>query len=163
MSNNTSSVKLNEIDQAWVDALRSGKHKQGTNGYLCEINKGERYECCLGVLLNIREDPTVIIDKTKVVWEYKQPTVVKVASLPAGFLTRSGLFTSVGGFRSIWHIDNSSALSLGGLNDSGHTFAQIADFIEAFPWVVFRHYDEPDGVEFDLPVSFGGGKLVKIG
>jgi hypothetical protein len=157
-----SNTKLNQLDQAWVDALRSGNHKQGIDGYLCKIVSGEMHECCLGVLLNIREDPDVTIDKTSTIWEYKDKNTRVCAALSSRNCENYGFFSIVGGFRDRWVFSERRWESLAGLNDNGYSFIQIADFIEAFPWVVFRHYDEPDGAEFDLPVSFGGGKLVKI-
>jgi hypothetical protein len=157
-----SNTKLNEIDQAWVDALRSGNHKQGVDGKLCEIVGGEKRECCLGVLINIRQDPSVKIEINNDIYIYKEDDGLdRFGTLPRKFLVNSGLFQESGRFRPNWIITTSADSSLASLNDNGCSFVQIADLIEAFPWLVFKHYDEPDGVEFDLPASFGGGKLIK--
>ena len=42
-----------EVKEKWLEALRSGKYKQGRN-VLCSVNEnGDRTYCCLGVLSEI--------------------------------------------------------------------------------------------------------------
>lgn len=46
-------MKMNpEIKQKWVEALRSGRYKQGNNALLIQAQGGARY-CCMGVLCEI--------------------------------------------------------------------------------------------------------------
>lgn len=49
--------KMNpKVKQAWIDALRSGKYKQG-EGYLAQKAGEETFYCCLGVLCELhRQD-----------------------------------------------------------------------------------------------------------
>lgn len=42
-----------ELKTKWVEALRSGKYKQGA-GYLCLSENGRDKFCCLGVVLDIQ-------------------------------------------------------------------------------------------------------------
>jgi hypothetical protein len=41
-----------DIKKAWVNALRSGKYKQG-RGRLCAVDHGDERLCCLGVLCEL--------------------------------------------------------------------------------------------------------------
>ena len=41
-----------EVKQRWLEALRSGRYEQGRE-YLHYTQNGERYFCCLGVLMDI--------------------------------------------------------------------------------------------------------------
>lgn len=42
-----------ELKTKWVEALRSGKYKQG-EGYLSRVDNGAEKFCCLGVVFDIQ-------------------------------------------------------------------------------------------------------------
>lgn len=98
-----------EIKAKWLDALRSGKYKQGTH----TLQKNNCF-CCLGVLCDIVEpegwdegvtDGMVLHDG--------------VQDFPTDrFLEKVGLFADEAG-------------TLAEMNDHGQSFAEIADYIEA--------------------------------
>jgi len=96
----------------WVNALRSGKYKQG-NGYL--YNKEDDSYCCLGVLNKIMP--------------YKYPRTTKVCisrnipeTLRSTKLFKNGNGTMASGATLTEHND--------GVNTSKKTFNEIADIID---------------------------------
>ena len=109
---------ISEIKKKWVEALRSGKYKQGFSRL--KYNNGEdvRY-CCLGVLCEISGRGS---------WNenniYVTPTAAEKLGLPLEVIQWAGLagddadpYIGVE-HASVW-------------NDSrGHSFEQIADLIE---------------------------------
>ena len=108
--------KLNPSAQKWVEALRSGKYEQ-TRGAL---RKGDWF-CCLGVACELAIESGVDIRRTD---EYRGYTgVVPNRLLPPVV----GEWLRLKGRDADW--------SLAGKNDSGKTFAEIADLIE-------QHADE---------------------
>ena len=96
----------NLIKHKWIDALRSGKYKQGKY-YLKTIN--DEY-CCLGVLtqLYVDEHPN-----TSFIENYLPLEVVEWANL-----------------KEINPIINGDFLA--NLNDNGKTFDQIASLIDTY-------------------------------
>lgn len=100
-----------EIKQQWLEALRSGRYKQGQN----RLRSKEDEFCCLGVLCDV-VDPKA--------WERK-------GSDDAGYFSH--------GFQSYFpsHIGNQIGLpdretsEPMSMNDNGKSFAEIADWIEA--------------------------------
>ena len=99
------------IAMKWVEALRSGKYKQGTG----ELhNKKENTYCCLGVLcaingIIINEDNSSLIDRID------DREVLGIHTSNGTFLGDDGMFNT----------------SLDSLNDSGnYTFDEIADIIQ---------------------------------
>lgn len=103
--------KLNPNAQKWVDALRSGKYKQGIG----QLRRGDTF-CCLGVACDIaRED-------LKEEWRGEDfdgndlilPTSVQMW---LGMENRSGFIASIGS-------------KLAAMNDRGTSFAEIANLIE---------------------------------
>lgn len=91
----------------WVKALRSGKYKK-TTGYMMKSGVGF---CCLGVLCDIQ----------KVNWE--ETLRLNTSNIDSAFPNKK----LSGG------LDDQQQECLANLNDSGHEFDYIADFIE-------RHY-----------------------
>lgn len=87
----------------WINALRSGKYRQG-KGFLCRKGK----YCCLGVLNELYPELDLAGDHCKVLLNYK----------------RIGLFGGHG-----W-LEDAYGESLAGLNDTGYTFDEIADIIQ---------------------------------
>lgn len=88
----------------WINALRSGKYKQG-DGEL--YNDKQNTYCCLGVLDTINPDLN-LSNGTRY-------------TLPRGFLI--GLRSSGGGLYD-------TQTSLSDMNDDGYTFDEIADIIQ---------------------------------
>lgn len=94
-----------KLKQDWIDALRSGKYRQG-RGRLCDDSS--RY-CCLGVLCAIQEPPDVSPDGTRT-WDYNPGYIPH--RLSAGLRT-------------------SHKMRLMKMNDNGgSSFTEIADWIE---------------------------------
>lgn len=91
--------------------LRSGKHKQ-TKHYLCREVEGELHYCCLGRASEILGVPKKSIYNTYVFYygDYDG------SSLPDGNWWLKHYGVPYGTLMS--------------MNDAGHTFPQIADFIE---------------------------------
>ena len=103
-----------EVAQKWVDALRSGKYEQGQGRLRTTDNKF----CCLGVLCDISGTSS---------WK----------KAPAGFIYDDGFAFPPASVREWAELDRSNiwfrgeSLSVIELNDTGATFAEIADKIEA--------------------------------
>lgn len=97
-----------QIKKQWVEALRSGKYKQGREYLRTELSKGTYNYCCLGVLCDIKDE---------CIWNsqyYNYPymefpcyTILDWAKL-----------------------DSNTAQDLADMNDSGASFEEIADWIE---------------------------------
>lgn len=106
-----------EVKKAWVKALRSGDYKQGQNKLALRKPHGKTKHCCLGVLCEITPgvkrrqqfDPYFGIYEIAFDGEY--------GYLPPELRERIGLPG-----------DEQEHLTV--LNDSGKTFAEIADYIE---------------------------------
>lgn len=103
----------------WVEALRSGKFRQG-DGALARL-KNKRYEyCCLGVACAIQ--PT--IERT----QQAQEGVYE--SVTYGLFDGEQYYLSEAQRKAIG-LDYHAGQALATMNDDGATFAQIADWIEA--------------------------------
>ena len=97
-----------QIKKQWVEALRSGRYKQGREYLRTELSDGSYNYCCLGVLCDIKEVR---------IWN----------SLYPGYHD-NGLpnFTILDKVK----LDFYTAQKLAGMNDSGASFEEIADWIE---------------------------------
>lgn len=104
-----------EIKKQWVAALRSGEYKQGT-GKL-NLRAGSAF-CCLGVLCDI------YVKQTEVPW-YKLNLSIRGEVLPLEVMKWADLKAAnpIPG--------DGYNLALAHRNDTGETFEQIADLIEA--------------------------------
>lgn len=119
---------LNENAKKWVAALRSGKYEQ------CE--KKLTFDggfCCLGVACMVASESGVLLPDT---WDSE----ASLLSLPSvkgwlGLDCEFGSYVTEEGYRGELTDDN----------DSGKTFAQIADIIES----------EPKGLFVDTAVANG--------
>lgn len=121
-------VPLTPVQQAWVDALRSGNYKQGQ----AVLRDADGRSCCLGVACEMAVDAGVLSDehvKTKYS-EDAEKTVVFYdrAELypPSTVVKWLGLRNDRGG----WDESARNNHTLAGANDDGKTFAEIADLIE---------------------------------
>lgn len=114
--------KMNpEVKKLWVEALRSGKYKQGHN----QLRDDENQFCCLGVLCNLhaqahpeiaarQKDPTAYLHER----EFLPTQVMEWADMEYD----DGTFTNEAG----------GIMSLAGLNDEGRTFRYLANRIEKY-------------------------------
>lgn len=116
------------IKKAWVGALRSGKYTQGRHA-LRETVGDKVTHCCLGVLCELAAEANVVTAEEQAVDDSNVSYAVfggDSAFLPASVMDWSGVDHPKGG----WLGDECDTLT--GLNDSGHTFAEIADIIEQY-------------------------------
>jgi hypothetical protein len=118
-------LKLPEhIKTQWLEALRSGKYKQGKEWL--KIKKGDEWwHCCLGVLCEIREVEQEVRERTT--------SFCGNASLLSNeeltsYLGCNGRFK---GFKVVGE-NEKTYYSLAGLNDAGFSFEGIANVIEKY-------------------------------
>jgi hypothetical protein len=105
-----------EIKAKWLSALRSGEYQQGKQAL-----KLYKKFCCLGVLCDIHSK------ETKNKW-VENIYLDHQGALPQDVIIWAGLKFSD---PSLYYGKFKSIKSLSDLNDSGKTFLQIADLIEA--------------------------------
>lgn len=116
-------TKMNpEVKTKWLEALRSGEYKQGTEA----LRKGDSF-CCLGVLTDI------YIKETGDYWDdpvdaRQNSFNCEEAVLVGEVIEWSGLPDSNPDIPALLSSEEST---LADLNDNGATFKQIADIIEA--------------------------------
>lgn len=126
------------VVKKWVDALRSGKYAQTT-----EKLADENSYCCLGVLSELYCETVKPIKTIREIKEYycdgepyTNVTVLYEGEsevLPKTVMEWAGLETNDGAFRT----SDNKIETLASLNDTGKTFAQIADIIESKPANLF--------------------------
>jgi hypothetical protein len=119
----TDTQKLGPRQQKLVDALRSGKYKQGNR----RLRDGDCF-CCLGVACDISG-----LSEWRQVLQYTC-YVENPAFLPPCVMNHYGFYTIGGGFQE----PHKEFRSLVGLNDAGMPFAEIADIIENDPANFFK-------------------------
>ncbi len=109
-----------EIKAKWVAALRSGEYTQGTG----QLRNTDNNFCCLGVLCNIhaQEHPEIAARQT-----FPEEYLYTSDLLPIDVCNWAGVELAAGDRVVI----NDELRVLSHHNDSGHTFAEIADAIEA--------------------------------
>lgn len=104
-----------EVKTKWLEALRSGKYKQGT----ARLNKGDEY-CCVGVLCDITDQPYHMNDGGKYYDFTKQHKPVDgLCVVPTNFY----------GIENV-HVYYNMNDGTNAWRDNRQTFEQIADFIE---------------------------------
>lgn len=103
-----------EIKAKWVEALRSGKYEQGKHELL---NERGAY-CCLGVLAHVMGVADI----------EREPSLDELHLDVLGPWDRPGDEDFDTDNPETWTTDQRH---LAGMNDSGCTFAEIADYIEA--------------------------------
>ena len=133
-----------EIAEQWVQALRSGQYKQTTT----RLKNAEGGCCCLGVLCTLAPKSVGEFNDLSFEWvetvvedndgEYPcEPHEVRRdhyedSELPTPVMTWAGVSDSCGtiGNEFFRGRDGKEYQSLAELNDSGMSFAEIADIIE---------------------------------
>lgn len=102
-----------EINARWVEALRSGKYKQGNAGL---HDQEDGTHCCLGVLLYT--DGRKPVGQAFCRWAvFSYRGAKSSVGLPKQYVRHLG-------------IEDASVQSLMRMNDSGVPFPKIADWIE---------------------------------
>lgn len=99
----------------WVEALRSGEYAQGV-GYLCKANRdgsNARF-CCLGVYADLFIEAEWEYDYNRT-WVFRTKNGYGASSFLVGDTPPE-----------MMHFAN----RLAAMNDDGHSFDEIADFIE---------------------------------
>lgn len=126
-----------EIKAKWLEALRSGEYQQGRER-LKSPDSNPRY-CCLGVLCDLavkegvaRWDDSVVIDEHVAIDAAGRRAW---AELPFGVAVWAGVVDSGGDPDGNPWVDDPAhdgeRNTLASLNDSGVSFREIADIIEA--------------------------------
>ncbi len=113
-----------DVKRELCKALRSGEYKQGS-GALKENLDGQLYHCCLGVLGEISGR----LLKRKVATDVHDSDGTRVYQYSA----KSGGLEDGGGkfaYLSTDDLSKSIQIVLSGMNDQGHSFEEIAYYIE---------------------------------
>jgi hypothetical protein len=126
-----------DIKKRWVEALRSGLYTQGREA-LCRIDdNGNRTWCCLGVLTDLARQEGIIFegdpepDVESLPYRNPQGFPVSRNYLSRDVVLWSGI-TGVDSFANpVVQLPNGGTLPLAALNDSGVSFREIANLIEA--------------------------------
>jgi hypothetical protein len=126
--------ELNVNAKLWVEALESGKYKQGQRR-LTTVRDGEQFDCCLGVACKLYESvvgglqPKVNEDTwvTYVEYDGHECTV-----LPEKVMNWLGLSECSGRYK-----DGEAYFQLSEKNDNGMSFSEIAAIIRAQPKELF--------------------------
>lgn len=124
-----------EIKALWLAALRSGEYEQGNGQLGYEVDNNQRQFCCLGVLCDLAlKSGAVALTETvdsdgnityASTTQHYGPAVDRFY-LPEVVMDWSGMPDDRG------YLDpDNTEVNLGSKNDSGFTFAEIADIIEA--------------------------------
>jgi len=135
-------MKIGKKQNEWLEALESGKYKQGSDK-LCKIDNNEKYYCCLGVGAIILDDPFEISEL-----KFNGSAYFLESYRKLGLQNSSGNFINESCINSRLTQDELkffpnrkpgySIRSLIHLNDDGGaTFKEIATFIRVNPGRVF--------------------------
>jgi hypothetical protein len=120
------------IKDAWLVALRSGDYEQGQ----CQLRSPENKFCCLGVLSDVlsKDNPEIQWIKTFDYFRISDGEFGSAEVLTQNIANKAGL-TELDPIVNIIPTDKRCApveqIKLSTLNDTGKTFDQIADLIEA--------------------------------
>ena len=111
-----------DIAMQWIAALRSGDYQQARH----RLRDCDDAFCCLGVLCNLHAQahPEEAKTQTRPRHYYNESI-----ALPREVRNWSGVKTNCG-MRRATGLTVGETDSLANLNDTGHTFSQIADVIE---------------------------------
>lgn len=132
---------LNDNAKLWVEALRSGKYRQGKSS----LRDGDKF-CCLGVACDISElgkwGPASE-SPTARAYIAAGNTYGSESYLPAAVMDWLGLTTNCGE-HSCPDYPRTIPLTLAALNDNGKTFEEIAALIESEPEGLFRKENDDE-------------------
>jgi hypothetical protein len=116
----TKKLTPKQVRKIWIDALKSGRYRQG-NGYLAQRKSKHVNYCCLGLLSELACKAGVV--EKKVHGEQNAYGGDRYY-LPSAVKEWAGIKTVQGEFGDI---------SLAELNDQGKSFEEIAKVIESSP------------------------------
>lgn len=117
---------MNSNAQAWVAALRSGRFRQGTD----KLGWPDGRRCCLGVACEVAIEAGLEVSKTTRIGPDEDVVFDgSWSDLPPSVREWLGLATPNG--------EPADGPPLSNRNDSGQTFAEIADFIDSEPRGLF--------------------------
>lgn len=103
------------VKRKWVKALRSGEYQQGTMRLITDYGNGDFRHCCLGVLA----------------WEMV-PEFLRKPGSGYGYPDINGQTDALPDDLGIlFGLDASNQSRLASMNDNGHSFTVIADWIDA--------------------------------
>lgn len=130
-----------EVRKLWVEALESGKYKQGKMCLKRTDEEGDRY-CCLGVLCDLAAKHGICGEfrddyAGNWVFDYKK------YAPPTSVLNWAGLESDIGIFGSY----GPQQSSLAGINDNSSDFSAVIEIIKS----------EPEGLFLPDPVEVAGG------
>ena len=120
-----------DIEKRWVEALESGKYKQGKDSLKIQNKDGSFSYCCLGVLCELAVEDGIIkpssIPKNSFVWTYEDRSGV----LPMKVMEWAGLDSCNPQVKDDIHVSlQHENLSLSVYNDNlNYSFKQIAKLI----------------------------------
>ena len=119
-----------EIKERWVAKLRSGDCLQGRSGLKYDCNGETRY-CCLGVLTELYAQEHGIkftVNGNKLKYDQGEELICEAVRVWAGLESHDPEVSFIP-LRGSISTNNVRELSI--INDSGSSFAEIADMIEA--------------------------------
>lgn len=120
-----------EVVREWVEALRSGKYKQGTK----KLRTTNDEYCCLGVLCELAVKHGVI-HRVGEGYGMAGDVYADIFELPYSVTEWSGIKDSAGSYYDV------EPKALSRLNDDGMNFSEIANIIESNPEGLFRKEEE---------------------
>lgn len=136
-----------EIKERWVNALRSGKYRQGKTELVqpdCKLGEGLVY-CCLGVLCDLASEDGVVPKLSSLYSTDRWPTdesgtTVSPAEwrwtqeedsgLPCDAVVEWAFGAAVDNIPRYLYYSDTSRKTLYYMNDTGSSFEEIADVIE---------------------------------
>lgn len=144
----TTEFKLTETQEAWLQALESGRYYQTKETLHDKVGY-----CCLGVYCDLVNpqgwesgDAFSKVFAFRYVTDEHDYEEYYEYDLAGSLMSKLGLFSEGGGLEcnsSIWPAykkePNKYCGSLAEMNDHGYTFAEIAAFIRANPAAVFNN------------------------
>lgn len=125
-----------EVKAKWIEALRSGKYKQGEEVLHYKTPEGDHKYCCLGVLCDIAVEEDVIspgVETREYQGEFAYGSEGDRATLPVEVMKWSGLThfnPIVDGVRLAEYNDGNNYISEPPVRK--HNFREIADLIERY-------------------------------
>lgn len=152
--------KLTENQEKWLQALESGKYKQGRK-FLAgdDPETGECSFCCLGVwceLSGLPHGPDELnegrVERLYTFKSGKTNTHINLDYKELNLFAENGSFRVIENTIGLPYYDRfyrfstipTVGTSLAALNDSGkYNFKQIAALIREEPWVVFSNFETP--------------------
>lgn len=116
------------IKKMWLKALRSGKYAQCEGQLVDESNPKTTKFCCLGVLTNLYVEETGDAEAWKSKYADDDPDTATV--LDEAVVVWAGLPDENPDVKGISDKNGYAYDTLAEMNDSGHSFKEIADIIE---------------------------------